>query len=432
MSAGPREGRAPLAGLEWLLSFSDPRRGVGWNNESRGGLVANVRRTRVLLDLVGAPDRDLVVVLVAGTKGKGSTAAMLAAILDASGVRAGLSTKPHLQAFRERIRVDGEAITDAALATEANGLRSHVAELTRRIPSAGAPTTFELTTVLALRHYARERCRVAVLEVGLGGRYDATNATDPHVSVITPISHDHTKELGARLRDIAGEKAGVMRPGRVVVVAPQPPAARAALVAAATREAAIQREVRPLARPGGPRGAYQRTNAAAAVAAVEALSEHGVPYRADAVAGALARLRWPGRFEVLAGRPPIVLDGAHNDGSAAALAAALREEYPRRRVRFVLGMMEDKDARGVLRPLMPLASAVEVTRSRSARAVSPEVLARRIRGAPTRVHSDLAGALAAARTDASPNEIVCVTGSLALVGEARDALGLPVAERLWK
>ena len=431
MSAGPREGQASLAGLEWLLSFSDPRRGVGWNPASRGGLVSNLRRTRVLLDLVGSPDREMFVVLVAGTKGKGSTAAMLASILAASGVRAGLSTKPHLQAFRERIRVDGETISDGALATEADGLRPHVAELARRIPDAGAPTTFELTTVLALRHYARERCRVAIIEVGLGGRYDATNATDPHVSVITPISHDHTKELGSRLRDIAGEKAGIIRPGRVVVVAPQGAEARAAIRAAITREAAIAREVRPLASARGPRAAYQRTNAAAAIAAAEALGEHGVAYRADLATTGLARLHWPGRFEVVDGQPPIVLDGAHNDGSAEALAAALREAFPRRPLRLVLGLMEDKDARGVIRPLLPLASAVEATRSRSARALAPAALARKIRGVRTRVHDNVADAIAAARRDASPTDIVCVSGSLALVGEARTALGLPMAERLW-
>ena len=418
-----------MRGTEWLLSFSDPKRGVGWNTASRGGLEANLRRTRVLLDLAGAPDRAMFVVLVAGTKGKGSTAAMLASLLAASGVRAGLSTKPHLQAFRERVRVDGAAIDDATLDAGAEELRPFVDALVRHLPGSGQPTTFELTTVLALRHYAARGCRVAVVEVGLGGRYDATNATDPHVSVITAISRDHTKELGSRLRGIAAEKAGIIRPGRVVVVAPQPSEARAAIREAVAREAAILREVRPVTFAVGPRGAHQRANAAAAIAAARALAGHGVPFREDATQMALERVRWPGRFEVFGER--LVLDGAHNDGSAEALAAALRREFPGRRMRFVLGLMEDKDAARVLRPLLPLASAVEVTRSRSPRALAPDVLARRIRGVPRRVHPTLDAALAAARHDATGREVICVTGSLALVGEARDALGLPVAQRLW-
>jgi dihydrofolate synthase/folylpolyglutamate synthase len=424
---------AATTAMDWLLSFSDPKRGVGWNRASRGGLEANLRRTRVLLDLAGAPDRRMLVVLVAGTKGKGSTAAMLASVLAASGVRAGLSTKPHLQSFRERVRVDGVAISESQLATRIDELRPLVEQLRDRLPRAGAPTTFELTTVLALAHYAQERCSVAVVEVGLGGRYDATNATDPHVSVITAISHDHTRELGARVRDIAAEKAGIVRPGRVVVVAPQTDEARAVIRRASRDAAAELREVRPIAARTALalRGAHQRANAAAALEAARALSEHGVAFDNEAAERALATVRWPGRFEVLDGSPPIVLDAAHNDGSAEALAHALRESFPRRRIRFVLGVMADKDARAVIRPLLPLASAVEATRAPSPRGLDPRQLARLVRGVPTGLHDNVAGAIAAARAAAQPREIVCVTGSFALVGSARDVLGLAVAERLW-
>ncbi|MDQ2952109.1 MAG: bifunctional folylpolyglutamate synthase/dihydrofolate synthase, partial [Chloroflexota bacterium] len=156
---------------------------------------------------------------------------------------------------------------------------------------------------------------------------------------------------------------------------------------------------------------------------------HGVAVRADGAG--LAALRWPGRFEIVSGSPTIVLDGAHNDGSALALAVALRETFPRRKIRFVLGLMVDKDARAVTKPLMPLASAIEATRPRGARALAPGSLARLIRGVPVRTHDDVAAAIAAARRDATAREVVCVTGSLALVGEAREVLGLPVAERLW-
>jgi dihydrofolate synthase/folylpolyglutamate synthase len=421
----------------WLLSFSDPVRGVGWNPRSPAGLEWNARRTRLLLDLAGAPDRRMAIALVAGTKGKGSTAAMLARLLAASGVRGGLSTKPHLQDFRERVRVDGVAISAEALERGAAALRPLVDELGRRVPDAGAPTTFELVTVLALAHYASEGCRAAVLEVGLGGRYDATNAVDPTVSVITAISRDHTRELGSRLGQIAREKAGTMRPGRVAVVAPQPDEARRALRTAAASVGAPLREVRALSPRDADElglalaGAHQRENAAAAVAAAEVLAQHGVPLHPPRHRGALRDLRWPGRFEVVASAPSVVLDGAHNDGSAAALAATLRREFPRRKVRFVIGLMRDKDARAVIAALLPLARAIEAARAPGPRGLAPQAIARLAKGIPARVHEDIADAIAAARADAGERDVVCVSGSLSLVGRARDVLGLPVPERLW-
>lgn len=419
----------------WMLSFSDPKRGIGWNPASRGGLEWNVRRTRLLLDLAGAPDRAMKIVLVAGTKGKGSTAAMLARLLAASGLRAGLSTKPHLQDFRERMRVDGAAITPDALEAGAAALRRIVTELSRRVPDAGAPTTFELATVLALAHYARSGCEVAVVEVGLGGRYDATNATDPHVSVITAISHDHTRELGTSLSRIAREKAGILRPGRLAVVAPQRPESRDAIRAACDELGTPRDEVRPLSERGasalglGLAGAHQRANAAAALAAAEALAQHGVAYDERRSAGALCDLRWPGRFETVA--DTLVLDGAHNDGSAAALAATLRSEFPRRRVRFVVGLMRDKDARAVIGVLRPLARSIDAVLAPGPRGLDPRAIARLARGMRVRAHGDVASGLAAAREDAGDRDVVCVTGSLAVVGAARDALGLPIVERLW-
>jgi dihydrofolate synthase / folylpolyglutamate synthase len=423
--------------LDWLLGFSDAARGVGWNKRSNPSLEWNLRRTRVLLDLLGRPDRQLVVVLVAGTKGKGSTAALLASLLAASGVRAGLFTKPHLQSYRERVRVDGEAISAADLDARIVDLRPHVATLRRLLPDAGQPTTFELTTALAFAHFAASGCAVAVVEVGLGGRFDATNATDPHVSVITPISHDHMRELGTSVRQIALEKSGILRPGRVAVLARQTAAVATVLRRAAASLAAVPREVAPLSaavatRHGlALRGAHQRQNAAVAIAAARALAEHGIAFREEAIGRGLRQLRWPGRFEVVPGRPAVVLDGAHNDGSAEALAAALRAEAPRRRVRLIVGMMRDKDARAVARALAPVASAVYATRPASARAAAPAAIARLYRRVPSRAFDDLGSALSAARADAAPDEMLCVTGSLALVGQARELLGLPVSERLW-
>jgi dihydrofolate synthase/folylpolyglutamate synthase len=423
--------------LDWLLGFSDAARGVGWNARSSPSLEWNLRRTRVLLDLLGRPDRQLVIVLVAGTKGKGSTAALLASLLAASGVRAGLFTKPHLQSYRERVRVDGEAISATALDARIAELRPHVSALHRLLPDAGEPTTFELTTALALVHFAASECAVAVVEVGLGGRFDATNATDPHVSIITPISHDHMRELGTSVRRIAAEKAGILRPGRVAVLARQGAAVTSVLRRAAAAVAAVPREVPPLSAAVATgyglalRGAHQRQNAAVAIAAARALAEHGIAFREAAIGRGLRQLRWPGRFELVPGRPAVVLDGAHNDGSAEALAAALRAEAPRRRVRLIIGMMRDKDARAVARTLEGVASAVYATRPSGARAAAPADIARLYRRVPTRAFDDLESALSAARADAAPDEMLCVTGSLALVGQARELLGLSMPETLW-
>lgn len=379
----------------------------------------------------------MAVVLVAGTKGKGSTAALLASILSASGTTTGLYTKPHLQSYRERVRVDGQSVSEAAFADAVDALRPKVDVLRGLVPAAGQPTTFELTTTLALLHFATSRCAAAVVEVGLGGRLDATNATDPHVSVITPISHDHMRELGTRLDQIAREKAGVLRPGRVVVVAVQRATAAAAIRLESARVAAEHRDVRPLpvaeaTRLGlALRGPHQRQNAALAIAAARALSEHGVVnVDDDQVSRGVSRLTWPGRFEIVPGTPDIVLDGAHNDGSAAALAVALRQDFRGRPVRLVVGMMRDKDAGAFARAIGSVARFVYATTPRGTRGLRGEELARRY-GGRARVFADLSRALEAARADAGPRDVVCVTGSLVLVGEARDLLGLPVSEGLW-
>ena len=439
LSAAAHVGRTltRMSELDWLLGFSDSARGVGWNPRSKGGLEWNLRRTRVLLDLLGAPDRRLTIVLIAGTKGKGSTAALLASLLAASGVRAGLYTQPHLQSYNERIRVDGRMIPARRLDERIREIRPHLARLRRLLPAAGEPTTFELTTALALADFAATRCTVAVVEVGLGGRFDATNATDPHVAVITPISHDHTRELGSTVGQIAAEKAGVMRPGRVAVFARQESAAARVLRNSAHRIGAMPIEVAPLSGAAARRyglalrGGFQRQNAAVAIAAGRALAQHEVPVREAAIARGLRQVRWPGRFELVPTQPPIVLDGAHNDGSANALATSLRAELKGRRVRLIIGMMKDKDAGAVARALAPVVVAVYATRADHPRAADPRTIARQFPHLRVRSFEHLGPALDAARADAGKRDALCITGSLALVGEARALLGLPVPERLW-
>ncbi len=405
-------------------------RGVGWNPRSAPDEQWKLGRTRSLLDGVGAPDRSLRCVLVAGTKGKGSTAAFLARILAVSGITAGLYTQPHLQSYRERIRVDGAAITTEELRRGVAALRDALPELRARHPDAGEPTTFELTTVLALGHFAATGCRVAILEVGLGGRLDATNAVDPEVSAIAPISHDHVAILGPTLAGIAAEKAGIMRRGRPALIGSQPPEVAAALRAAADRIGASYEPVPPLGPevPIALAGEHQRGNAALAAAIARALPDLPIPEAA--IRDGLVTARWPGRFEVVAGRPTFVLDGAHNDASAEAFARTLLGFAAGRPVELIVGIHADKEVERTLGPLRAVAATVIATRSRSPRALPAEALAA-LCGPGTRIAASVERAVARARAHAGPDTIVAVSGSLAVVGEARDALGLPVVEALW-
>lgn len=414
--------------FKWLFSFADMERGAGWDPADSPAEQWKVGRTRALLDQAGAPDRRMRCVLVAGTKGKGSTAALLAALLHATGIRAGLYTQPHLQSYRERIRVDGEMVSPGAFADAVDGSRALVAAFRDRHPDAGEPTTFEITTALAIRHFAGEGCSVAVLEVGLGGRLDATNAVDPEVSIIATIGRGHTDVLGTRLDAIAREKAGIVRPGRPALLARQRPSAARALAAACREVGARCRWVDPL--PAGVAlplaGTHQRQNSALALAAAEAL---GVGRPVDLLPH-LAGLRWPGRFEVIDTAPRVVLDGAHDEPSAYALADTLRTRGVRD-VELVIGMYRDKEASRILRPLLPLAARVHASQPGSPRALPAADLARicrRLTRVPIQTHPDVRTALDAARAG---DRTVLVTGSLALVGEARDHLGLPPVARLW-
>ena len=348
---------------------------------------------------------------------------MLASILGAAGARCGLYTKPHLQSYRERIRVDGVAISPAEFSEQIELFR----DLSNRLPpEAGEPTTFEVTTALALDYFTRKECEYAVVEVGLGGRLDATNATEPELSIITSISYDHTAILGRTLGAIATEKAGILRAGRTALVAQQRPAAQSALHRACRKVGVRCQTIAPLDHEVPMAGPHQRQNAALAIAAAGTLSPD---IAQAAIEAGLQRVRWPGRFEVVGN---IVLDGAHNGASASALAETLGEYARGREVALIVGINRDKDARAVLRPLIKLASCAYATQAQhSPRALAASELGRLCRrmGIDTQVEPDLGHALEAARQE--KRRLVCVTGSLLLVGQARALLGLPVPERLW-
>jgi dihydrofolate synthase/folylpolyglutamate synthase len=431
--------------LAWLLGFSDPERGVGWNPRASSDPFWKPGRARALLDLAGAPDRALRVVTIAGTNGKGSTGAFLESIAAAAGRRTGVCSQPHLHVFRERIRLDGSPIAQPLFARHVASLEAVVERLRARHPAAGEPTTFELTTVLAALAFAEAGVDLAIFDVGIGGRLDPVNALHPTLALLTSIGLDHTNVLGHTLGAIAAEKAGVMRPGVVALSARQRSAAAGVLAREANRLGARLAFVDPLG-PAGPAvdgtqpvtltdrgqsaearlsllGAHQRQNGALAVRAAEELD---LPL--DAVRAGLAGARWPGRLEWVPGQPPVLLDGAHNPDGARALAAALAQLAGRTPYGLIFGCARDKDAAGMLRQLLGRAAGVWTAAAAEPRATPPDALAAIIRRLGRRAEpaASVASALAAAR--AGGTRLVVVAGSLRVVAEARQALNLAPQE----
>jgi len=420
----------------------------------RFGMKFGLETIRALLDEMGHPERAYVSLLIAGTNGKGSVAAYCDAVLRASGLRTGRYTSPHLVRVNERITVGGREITDRDFASAVGAVRDAARRLVRRGVLEAHPTFFEVMTAAALAHFRRRRVHVAVLEVGLGGRLDATNAVEPLASAVVSIDHDHEVYLGRTLRAIASEKAGVLRRGRPTVIGPMHRNARQAVVARArtlgarvidaargarfdaarvrAREGFPARVERlllrtPAARYEGLRplpGAHQRDNLLVAIRLLEEARREGLAVRLPAVPRAIARTRWPGRLEWVAGSPPLLLDGAHNPAGARALARALAGGPP-----YVLlfAAMSDKDVGGIARALFPPAAAIVLSRPRLSRAATPAELARRA-GALAKGAFREPGvfrALALARRLArahSPRTIVVVAGSLYLVGEVEAIL----------
>ncbi|HKV45792.1 MAG TPA: folylpolyglutamate synthase/dihydrofolate synthase family protein [bacterium] len=438
---------AALAFLDGLITAGRPRRPYH---------EVKLARMRRLLERLGEPHRQLRSVLVAGTKGKGSTAAMIAGMLHAQGLRVGLTVKPHLIDYRERIQVDGGMITRADVVGLVEIVRPAV-EAARDDPW-GLPTYVEVTVAMALLLFARRRVDLAVVEVGIGGRLDATNVLAPLVSVVTPISYDHTEILGGTLTEIATEKAGIIRAGGSVVSAPQPAEAAAVIedvcLARQARLVLVGRDVEVRldgssldgirATVRGRRATYpiqvplvgrhQATNAATAIAAAEVLADHGIVVEPRAVREGLAAVRWPARIEVIGSRPTTIIDVGHNPASMAALCDTLRELLAGRRLVVVFGMLATKDYRSVTALIAPLADVVITTTPDNPHALPAAALAREVRRHTAAVVPipDRREAIADARARAGPNDVLVITGSFYLVGEAREWLRrrkAPVAAR---
>jgi dihydrofolate synthase / folylpolyglutamate synthase len=392
-------------------------------------------RIRAVLAALGNPQDRCRIVHVAGTNGKGSTSAMIEAALRAGGARTGLFTSPHLSEPTERIRIDGAPIPAAEFAAAFDEVHQAVEGLLAEGAIDLHTTYFETVTAMALLIFSRRAERV-VVEVGLGGRLDATNVVRPELCVITPIDFDHEQFLGRSVEAIAGEKAGILKSGVPAVFASQRPEAAVVLD---TRAMALgipvvrtvdwniddleldargsRFRIRGLAVKCPLAGEHQVQNAVTAVAALRSL---GVAD--EAIQAGIAATRWPGRLELIAENPEIVVDGAHNPAGARALAAYLDRFYSDRRVVLIFGAMRDKAIGEIAEILFPRAAELILTAPRQARALAPDALRQAVDHPHIRVAADIGEALALARAG-SPQDAVFVTGSLFLVAEARDTIG---------
>ena len=413
----------------------------------------NLTRVNELLRRLGDPHLQYPTAHVAGTKGKGSVCAMTASAAQAAGLKVGLYTSPHLHTIRERVQVDGEPISEAAFAEGVVALKPAVAEVNAlmaltTLTKWGRITTFEALTALAFRHFAKEGVDLGVIEVGLGGRLDATNVVAPAACAVTSLSLDHVDVLGGTLPQIATEKAAIIKPGVPAVSAPQPPDALAVVEQAAERAGAPLRLVgrditfeRTL--DGGAMqrvavatpsrrydlrvplaGRHQAENAAVAVGLCEALTGAGLPLNPTAIARGIASVRWPARMETLPGNPVVLLDGAHNPFSMRRFKQSLREQLPSEHVILVFGANRSKDLDGMVAEIAPVARQVLAVQSRHPKSAPPRaILAAFSRcGVQAEEADGVAGGIDAARQLARPGDVIVATGSLFTAAEAREHL----------
>ena len=399
-------------------------------------------RIREIAGLLDQPQLTYPSIHITGTNGKTTAARVAASVACAHGITVGLYTSPHLLSVTERLSICGQDITEGEFAQEWEHLEPFLQLVDGR--GFGEVTYFEAVTALAYLWFADKPVGLGVFEVGLGGTWDATNLVDGEVAVVTPIGMDHVAELGPTLEDIAGEKAGILKPGATAVFREQEPAVAAVLAGRAAEGGSTPRgegedwevEERLLAVGGqafrlrGLHAAYEDLylplfgdyavhNAAAGIVAVEALT--GQPLHDDTLREGLAVVQSPGRLEIAALEPSVILDGAHNPAGAAALADAMRESFRWRRLHLVLAVSANKDLAGICAPLAPLADEAYVARNDSVRSADPDAVAAAL-GRPAARFGSVAQALAAARAAADPADVVLVTGSLFTVADAKRAL----------
>jgi dihydrofolate synthase/folylpolyglutamate synthase len=405
----------------------------------------SLRHVEELLKRMGEPQLAARTVHIAGTKGKGSVAAMIAQVLSDSGYRTGLYVSPHLHTLRERISVDGSLISEAEFATAMAEIKPFI-ESMRQDTAFRQLTYFEALTALTFAYFKKKRVGFQVLEVGLGGRLDATNVAKPIVCIITPISLDHTQILGNSLEEIAREKAGIIKPGCWVVLSPQPQEAASVITDICSEKEAKVVQVgeditwnkidgdlhhQSLAIEGRMNkyqvripllGDYQLENAAVAVAALEILASEGFAISAADIAQGLVRVKWTGRFQILQQHPTVLVDGAHNVASIKGLVSNIKAYFNYKRFFLVFGTSCDKDIPGIINELVALSPQVIVTQTTHSRAASLSTLAAEFskRGIEPEIRETTSEAISRALSLADSTDIICVTGSLFVAAEALD------------
>lgn len=406
------------------------------------GIKFGLNCTQKLLEKLGNPQDHLNCIHVAGTNGKGSTAAMLSSILTRHGYRVGLYTSPHLVRFTERFRINDLEVSPERILSIIDRVREVLDE---REP----PTYFEMVTAMAFLYFAEEGVDWAIVEVGLGGRLDATNVIQPKACVITNVAFDHQEFLGTSLADIAREKAGIVKERVPVVSAIRQPMAQAVLKATCIKHSAplhlFSRDFRVkglengtfqykglnrdwLSLPLNLPGQHQACNASLALATLEVLERRKHLFLdSTAIRNGLLRVHWPARLEVLQRDPLMILDGAHNPDGAERLRDALQRHFSYRRLHLVLGIMADKDIQGIMKKLLPKAETIILTRPRYSRAADPKELEQVARSYSRNVHviPDVASAIEMAGRIAAPEDCICIAGSLYFAGEVKEIFGEP-------
>jgi dihydrofolate synthase/folylpolyglutamate synthase len=428
--------------LEYLLRFAD------YERLPRSGIVWDLKRVERLLARLDDPQYSARTVHVAGTKGKGSTTAMIASVLKSAGYKVGLYTSPHLLSYTERIQVDCKPIAEGEWAKLVEILKPHV-EAENALGDLGELTTFELYTAMAFLHFQQVKADWQVIEVGLGGRLDATNVVRPEAGVITSISYDHMDVLGDTLGKIAKEKAGIIKSGSDIVSAPQFPEAME-VIEGVCREKGVRlikvgEEVTwergefniegQSFRVKGRRdnydlwlpllGEHQLENAANAVAVVEVLVERGAIVRPEAIAAGMRSVNWPGRLQVLGREPWVVVDGAHNAYSIERLGEALERHFRYERLTLLIGFGSDKDVSGMAREAARITGDIIVVASRHPKAMKPEALRAEFQkhGVTPRVVNSVGEAVRLALEGAGHNDLVCAAGSIFVIAEVMEMMG---------
>jgi dihydrofolate synthase / folylpolyglutamate synthase len=435
--------------IEFLMSFQDLEKTPGqkYRDESY-----NLDGFRQLLNQLGNPQNSFKSILVAGTKGKGSTAAFIESSLRAQGLKVGLYTSPHLISFCERIKLNGRSILERDFAQRLDCLKPFLEKQKFNTGSkaGGRATVFEILTAMAFLYFQEMNVDWAVLEVGVGGRLDSTNVVNPRVSVITNISHDHTEILGDSLKEIAGEKAGIIRQDGLVVTAPQGAEALKVIMNRCrdlnARLFQVGRDVVFKISEQGPErlsmdlagtfgkltsvelglsGDFQAENATTAFAALRALQFRNQQVGDPAIRKGFKDVFWPGRLQIVSRHPLTIVDGAHNDYSAYRLKKAIETLYPERSRILVLGISANKDIGGIVANLVPQSRLLVVTKAKHSRAASPETIKKETKkfSVPVIETETLSQALERAKELATPQDLVLVTGSLFLAGETLELLG---------